>query len=79
MQNIRKNPSSFPAVRHSALVCLMFNVKITYLKKNTHTQNKKCTIVRMLKCTSMQTEQKQNKQKNNIGAKITKLTKNKNK
>lgn len=63
MQNIRKNPSSFPAVRHSALVCLMFNVKITYLKKNTHTQNKKCTIVRMLKCTSMQTEQKQNKQK----------------
>lgn len=78
MQNIRKNPSSFPAVRHSALVCLMFNVKITYLKKNTHTQNKKCTIVRMLKCTSMLTDKNRIK-KNNIGAKITKLTKNKNK
>lgn len=41
MQNIIKNPSSFPAVRHSALVCLMFNVKITYLKKkHSHTEQK---------------------------------------
>lgn len=45
-KNIKQKKShSFPAARNSALVCLMFNVKITYLKNaQTKQQHKRIGI-----------------------------------